>query len=128
MKFFKLEDFGSPLAESISELKIYADLANEKLEREGKIVYSSKNSDGYMYWSPSEKMDHMYTRHSHKALLINIEPINKCEHPKDKISYKFGQGLKLEDIRFPGPQKYELPHWVCECGAKVQPKDFEEVR
>lgn len=47
--------------------------------------------------------------HTHKALLINIEPIEKCKHPKEKV--------KLWDCGI---------NYECECGAQVEPAEFKE--
>ena len=108
MNFFKPEDFkhssNSPLISSDA-----ADIANAKLEREGKVVY------GYQHDYDEEWVFHSNEspeEHTHKALLINIEPIAKCEHPKEKV--------KLEGT--PPIAFY------CECGVKVKPTSFAEVK
>lgn len=80
MKFFKPEDT-TPVG-STSGMYIYIGTANEKLEREGRIVYGNNNVAG---WSEIFRgitrmlQDGSFTKISkptHKALLINIEPID----------------------------------------------------
>ena len=148
-KFFVPEDFDGPAClsrwvkfpsyEYDEILKFVTDRANTKLIKEGKIVYGFspfpyKDHPSGNYFEPhtwttfhQDDKTKYAAPENHKALLINIEPIEKCTHPADKCSYKWGQGIKLEDVRFPGPQIYEPGHWICECGAKVKPKEFEEI-
>ncbi len=52
---------------------------------------------------------------THRALLINIEPIVKCEHPIEKVNFKqFGT--------------FSTDYYQCECGARMKPKQFEEIK
>src|SRR5258706_11357189 len=83
MGFFKSEDFdciggGNMVKENA------AHVANAKLEREGKVVWSNSPqaiiSNHYQPWCNVE----LATK-THKALLIGIEKIEKCKHPEDKI-------------------------------------------
>lgn len=117
MNFFKPKDFELvkiyPHEEALISI---ANLANAKLERKGKVVYASDLSVVEWYSETPE------FKPTHKALLINIEPIEKCKHPAEKVKSKseaiygafIGQLIKLDSW-------YE-----CECGAKVKPKEFEE--
>jgi hypothetical protein len=121
MKFFKPEDFkfsdGPPktfqymVNDSVS-IEEAARVANAKLEREGKVVYTNVHKLNLTWYeSNSCKED------THKALLINIEPIETCKHPKEKV-------CSIRNIM----NANEIICWKCECGAKVQPKEFEEVK
>lgn len=105
MKFFKPEDFGGD-SEFTGQGKYWADLANAKLEREGKVLYEENN---YWYWFSVPKNP------TRKALLINIEEISRCDHSKEKVGYTVGPQL--------GPAVY-----TCMCGAKVEPLTFREVK
>ena len=113
MSFFKAEDFIFDNYEI--NLKKIADVANAKLEREGKVLYGTipKISNGRSpeFDGPFQITDNDHV--THKALLINIEPIEKCKHEKEKI--KEQRGLPF------------YPEFKCECGAKVKPTSFEEV-
>lgn len=78
MSFFKKEDFKGTYNNYQNEwLEKMAELANAKLEREGKVVYTHSTFEKPGYWGPIEQGSFDDT---HKALLINIEPIEKCKH------------------------------------------------
>ena len=96
-----------------------ARMANLKLEREGKVVYSvaSKNPIMNSWFGTAEQPQSC----TYKALLINIEPTEKCSHPKDKVKY---QPLLAPNLMGPF---YRKAKWICECGAVVQPREFEVV-
>jgi len=84
--------------------------ANSKLEREGEVIFIEGNYGSKKRISAS----------THKALLINIELLEKCKHPKEKIlriSTNYDDGLKATH------STYE-----CQCGVKVKPTAFEEVK
>ncbi len=112
--FFKPEDFMVDLLtykEDISVSQIIANIANAKLEREGKVVYKEK--DPVNVWC---EVTWPALNHAYKALLINIEPIEKCTHPKEKVHRKWDLSSQMPIF------------WhECDCGAKVQPKEFEVV-
>ena len=110
MKFFKPEDFQVALGEYGMGLQA-ANLANAKLEREGKVVYQYNKGP----WSQTSLESFTGIKEQdHRALLINIEPIEKCTHPKEKVNEIYDGG-------------YPIGEFQCECGAKVKPKEFEEV-
>lgn len=80
MKFFKPETFG---IDSWFD-KVYSDKANALLKEWGKVVYGTENTsikpsnNGRVYqWyeSPTAPMDNSYWKDTHRALLINIEPL-----------------------------------------------------
>lgn len=75
----------------------------------GQVVFS--NSTDHRYWTdPNDpSTQHAPFESDLKGLLINIEPIEKCEHPINKIYHDSMEG------------------WQCECGVKVKPVSFEEV-
>lgn len=92
-------------------LKI-TEIANAKLEREGKVIYGNE-----LTWT----LD-LYQTDKRKALLINIEPIEpieKCTHPLSKLGF-----IRREEI---GNYEESLA-LRCLCGAIVKPLSFEEVK
>lgn len=110
MKFFIPEDFSNHLKCSWPAEEM-AKLCNEKLEREGKVIYGIDEKDWHIkepyIKSTGEKLT------THKALLINIEAIEKCKHP-------------IESIKANDPNI--IHGFICSnCGAKVKPTSFEEV-
>ncbi len=112
MKFFKLEDFQSfyPFTNNI------VDIANEKLERVGKIVYSNEAAFTWRFSNESKAT---------KALLINIESIEKCTHPEKKVEIVITEGFQKQfGQKLP---VFQSEYYKCECGAKVKPTGFEEI-
>lgn len=63
----------------------------------------------------------------HKALLIKIEEIKKCEHPKEKVQvsviefFTKGPTIKMNGTGFAN-------NYFCQCGARVEPTEFKEVK
>lgn len=112
MKFFKPEDFEDNYASAAQSI---ASLANAKLEREGKIINFEKDYLNNLFYDGKNKKTFFIS----KALVINIEPIGRCEHPRDKVRW-IECGTSGETNIY---KQYE-----CECGAKVQPKKFEEIK
>lgn len=78
MNFFKPEDF-TPIPGHVSDISA---IANAKLEREGLVVYGNTK---YKAWS-SERESGVAPFDTHKALLINILPMEKCNHI-DHLAY-----------------------------------------
>lgn len=121
MSIFKPEDFYTTYAETPltrEEQCFVANLANAKLEREGKVVYGKYKNDSH--WEIIFS-DCVATSDTHKALIINIEKIEKCKHPAE---YLFLEAFVVDGIRVP-----RLGVYTCEkCGAKVKPTVFEEVK
>lgn len=81
-------------------------LFDEWLAKEGQAVHGTGKmwvSEGATTEPPS----------SMKAILINIEPIEKCNHPKEKVKDYFPSDLRVL--------------YQCRCGKTVQPKEFEEI-
>lgn len=121
MNFFKPEDFrylnitnATQRLESLQELA--SNIANTIIQREGKIVYFLEDD----HWeNGSWTVDTTYPPAKTKALLINIEPNEKCQHPKEKITIT---SVSREMYNKDWDKSYE-----CECGAKVKPTVFEEV-
>lgn len=107
-QFFTADDFDSfdlSVGEGIGPHHA-AELANEKLQREGVVVYGSKN---YPLWSTRNDMPKTDT---HRALLINIEEIEKkhCEHePARNVAGNYE------------PACYK-------CNVKLKPTGWEEVK
>lgn len=105
MKFFTSDDF---------EMQHYspeqaAAFANGKLEREGKLFYCQIDKYGLCDVSRGLRGDH-----THRALVINLGPLEKCKHEPHKI---------IHVGTYPNYLYYE-----CECGAAVRPTKFEEVK
>jgi len=117
MGFFKPEDFEGTYNHYQPEmLQRYADLANAKLEHEGVIVEGDKYTDTDNCkngWQVSYGL----TSKTHKAILINIETIEKCKHEKVKAQY-----VTTDDL------DNQVVFYKCECGAKVRPTSFEEIK
>lgn len=104
MSFFKPEDFeGWP-----HEREQIANLANAKLEREARNVFLNLSREGILL-----DITGFNRKQSHKALLINIEPIDKCKHPQEKV-----EALTLNSQ----PYVYR-----CKCGVLVEPESFKEI-
>lgn len=114
MKFFKPEDFkyDSVIFEGNLYIKVgyAANRANEKLEREARVVIGSPETN----WDEAgNKIE------THKALLVNIELIEKCKHPNDNI-----KGSMLNVYR--DDSNLNKYCFRCECGVQVFPSSFEE--
>jgi len=123
-KFFKAADF--PIDRKNPDCFCpdhLAERANAKLEREGKIVKGSSINgscwleDNYRTYLQIHRTFLINTEPTHRALLINIEPIKKCTHPKEKVVGHFDCSSGVEVWK----------GFRCECGVKMQPKEFEEV-
>jgi len=113
MKFFEPVDFDdlvpTPSHSENEEFRFkVAEIANDKLEREGRIVYQTKDSQ-LSQWTQGTPENAFRI-----ALLINIELTEKCTHPSEKVKWA---GTKWE--------YGATPLLECECGAKVKPKSFE---
>lgn len=91
------------------------------IKENGKVVFGkievlkSPEGDSFSFFNFCDKN---FT--THKALLINIEPIEKCTHPKEKVT-----GTGIMNV-YPQTKKL-LPQFECDCGAKVRPKEFEAI-
>jgi len=149
MKFFNMSDF-SDLWVTSGGLSIYptpmnvAEKANAKLEREGKVVGGHETqNEGFRF---TEKPG--VFGFTHKALLINIEPIEKSQTKFEKFKELYDKGLITDaaiekalnesseatqlckhpaekvkvKIDMGGTFMYEFQ---CQCGAKVKPVSFE---
>lgn len=98
-------------------------VANAKLERDGKVVYSESPqqvlSGHYQPWHNIS-----FQGQTHKAFLINIEPIAVCTHTKEKVKAQVVEGWdKTKNY-----SSISIENYICECGAKVKPSAFEEVK
>lgn len=113
MNFFKPEDFerNSIVHAGFPAGAIHAaEVANSKLQREGRIVYGETQN---LPWHNVSFIGMKYI-----ATLISIEPIEQCKHPQEKVE-RFGQVIGTRENQF---------IFMCECGAKVQPLGFEEMK
>lgn len=105
MKFFKPEDFERQCHPEMGnvldtwQLALATTLANAKLERDAKVVYCALKDT----WFSSKEQ--CQSHETHKALLINIEPIAPCTH----------------EVRSYGPDK-----WLCaRCKVLMRPTQWE---
>lgn len=90
-----------------------AERANAKLQKwlsQAKVVEAVKMENGSWYASTNGCLGK-----THKALLISIEPIEKCNHPKEKVIKENWQSLTFHTYK-------------CECGAQVKPSGFEVIK
>ncbi len=101
-------------------IKGFCPECSAKLEREGKVVYGSEPEDKETYSALYGEGNNRYS--THKALLINIEPIEVCTHPKEKVFKK-----KFLSIGPASEGKTPGEYYKCECGARVKPSVFEVV-
>lgn len=112
-----------------------AKLANTKIERYGRKVWGVQNLIGNPnkdcpgpYWSSVGKLSDIFkdSELAYEALLINIEPIGKCEHPKDKVKLcSPNPFMRITGQLDPGDNNNTF---YCECGAKLRPSTFEEIK
>lgn len=126
-----VEHYWSPKINLENWLYDLVDAINAKLLREGRVVFTHLDNDPYF----NEKIAPGDT---HKALLINIEPIEPackvnhkeficgdcfkefdmiekkppCSHPKEKVRERVCLGIIERQ---------------CECGARVTPLTYGEV-
>ncbi len=116
MKFFKPEEFlnssafdGIFLNENIklklNQAIIICNLANDKLQREGKVVWSQYTKHTYGPYHCAE-----INEATHKAILINVEPLIICEHPSEKVRPNIQNLANVYN------------GYTCECGARVKLK------
>jgi hypothetical protein len=121
-KFFKPEDFLRVVMGKNMDANIAA-AANAKLEREGKAVtgfYVDLNKGKFPeeeHWLYTDKTK---PRDTHTALLINIEPIAACTHPKEKVTYTPYSHQNTND--------HDDWAYICSCGARVTPSNFEVMK
>lgn len=119
MKFFKVKDIirlYENMPDDVIWCEYLVDRLNTKLFNSGRVVYGQSTDQRYWTDINDPSTQYVYPESDIKALLINIEPIEQCKHPKEKVKY-----LEAES------EKY-VSFWFCECGVKVQPKGFEEVK
>jgi len=86
------------------------DLANAKLERQG-ISVTGYHYDSIDVAHNFSSIKEFRSSTTHKALLINIEPIETCKHPIEKVTTR---------IDWQGRYK-------CECGFIVVPSGFKGI-
>lgn len=87
MNFFKIEEFATCHCHS-SITKMNCDYANAKLQewlKDAKVVYGKYAKINGHGLSLSEKRE---PEDTHKALIINIEPIEQCKHVGEFIYTK----------------------------------------
>lgn len=96
--------------------------ANEKLEKEGKILYCEFPSDQDASFSLIK-----FNEATHEALLLNIEPLEKCKHQLIKIK-KIEHGDKSKLFNTPRTRQSLGFSYECVCGKKLRRiESFEEI-
>lgn len=128
MNFFKPDDFGNG---EFIRVKDFCEIANAKLEREGKVCYQPPGK--HETWiTDTETLPHLK-----RALLINIEPIEeKCgvDHKKFVCGGCFKTFDLVESIKPCEHHKANVTqdqwtgNYKCDCGAKVSPIGYRTVR
>ena len=108
---FKPEDFKYIASKEIWE---FAQAKFDSWLAEQKVVWGSGRGGwtelpSPMFLSKDSDLPAAYSP-THKAILVCIEPIEQCKHPKEKVLHS------ISNI----PLVFQ-----CECGAKVKPKEFE---
>lgn len=97
------------------------------LKKNGKVVYGRHS---YLIWGESENQFEIgvkgQDKADQKAILINIEPLERCSHPKEKIKHVTKKMQSGEGTLTSG-YMIDLTAYVCECGARVEPKEFEAI-
>lgn len=92
---------------------------NEWLEKNSTTVCRMPIVGRMSNWTELTALAKIADNHTETALLICIEPVEECKHPKEKIMASatyFGPGNMVLTCKF-----------ICQCGVKVQPKEFEEI-
>ncbi len=104
---FKPEDFEQAFFETFAEKHNASYIAQKIFDKwlsEQKVVYGQPPE--FYDWT----VDKCPTD-THTARIICIEPIVKCDHPKEKVQEYF-------------PEDH---NYRCECGQRVRPKAYEVV-
>jgi hypothetical protein len=120
MKFFKPEDFKSfGLSPKHYDLDLLAHLCNIKLERNSQVVYGDRGQFEWLFVKKKDEKDFLamnsnFKNSYYKALLINIEPIAKCNHPIEKIYQTINANVMKSYCK-------------CECGVEMRPTAFEPI-
>lgn len=104
MKFFTTDDFAENEWVAIPAGQA-ANIANAKLEREGKVVYGLVFPSEFLWAENNEPSD------THRALLVCIEEIEKpkCEHACE--------GSNVSNNRY----------FCYKCGKELKPTGWEVV-
>lgn len=100
-----------------------SELANAKLQewiKDAKVVYRQPGFGGHSW----QENLHDASNRTHKALLINIEPIEKCKHEASNI-VAFDHYAINGTYRGPMRDKSGITYKCCSCGARVTPSGFE---
>lgn len=109
--FFNADDFNFNF---LAEREVAAEKANAKLQREGVVVYGDPDD----LWS--KVLNDGGSKDTHRALLINIEEIEKkpCEHePQAEL-------LSIRDGKI-----FETRYKCSKCGVRLKAtKTWEEVK
>lgn len=122
MNFFKPEDFDSFIKGSypkgMDERDAIAHFANEKLQREGKVMHGwplyATEQHSPMIWC--DDLNIVTDKPTHRALLINVE-----EMPKKECEHAVKSGLITYPHPYPGYDHMALA--VCyKCGVKLRVK------
>lgn len=121
--FFKPDDFSKITNITNALMEHITLISNAKLEREGKIVYASRDFKEITLNKQDEKnhiaISSNFKNSAYQALLIDIKEIKKCDHPSESIVWSRG------DINSTYPER--IIEFRCDCGAKVKPTQFKAL-
>lgn len=119
--FFEKSDFVSyNVCDGAGKIQseLIAGIANDKLKRDGRVVYGSNNDRDWSF--------NKFEGDTHQALLICIEEIKKCDHPKEKIFAR--ESGKPSRLTLSGMSVDSCIQYYCECGTRVEPAGFREYK
>lgn len=95
---------------------------DEWVKENGKVIYGSISNEVEENWAAYIGVDKDSTD-EFEALLINIKNLYPCKHPKEKISFNAHTKRLIEE-----GTPHKPMHYRCECGAKVVPEEFKEIK
>lgn len=113
---FERGDFEHPRGD-VLEAAEARDMANVKLQewlKEATVVYGFDNGHSII----SSLTNLQMKGQTHRALLINITPIEACKHESSKV------GADKSQYGFLNMKPVPM---ICECGARVTPVGFESI-
>lgn len=78
------------------------------LKEHGKVVYGDIGGESArgLYWRTNKS-----NTDNRKAILVCAEPIEKCTHPREKVTWSF-----------------ESKEYRCTCGVSMIPSAYEPVK
>lgn len=141
MKFFEADDFNGNTHEwenqKFIRVEYAVDICNGKLEREGRVIHGHWTRE--LEWT-------VLNGATHKALLINIEPL-ECQHEKTRMWEPHLAGarkcLDCGLVYNKNINKWYCEHpneeismhcddggveYTCKCGVELIPSSFKAIK